>query len=102
MLHHVITTYIYLMPVKITELRNHGDEVAREEMRRLIDGSPSTPQMKQNFGEFMLLIGDLYKTDPYQLSCDYWPSLDTEQTLGQEQKRVNNFISIWNKFSILQ
>ena len=88
LLHHIITMYIHLMPVKITELRNQGDEVAREEMMRLLRGAPPKPLMKQNFGEFMLLIGDLYINDKYNLSCDYWPVMDARQTQAEEHKRV--------------
>ena len=44
------------MPVKIAELRNRGDEVAREEMMRMVRGAPPTPKLQQNFGELMKLV----------------------------------------------
>lgn len=44
------------MPVKITELRNRGDEVAREEMMRMVRGALPTPKLQQNFGELMKLV----------------------------------------------
>jgi nuclear pore complex protein Nup205 len=95
-LHHVIVNYIHLMPVKITELRNHGDEVAREEVMRHIKSGGSSLKMKQNFGEFMLLIGDLYTTDPngLGLALDYWPSTDSNS--AREHMRVSKLILMYS------
>lgn len=73
------------MPVKITELRNRGDEDARENMLRLLRGVPPTNKLNQNFGELMLLLGDIYSNDPLglNLSKDYWPN--NEQASNQHR-----------------
>ena len=44
------------MPVKITELRNHGDEVAREEFMRTVRGAPPSAKSRQDFGELMKMV----------------------------------------------
>lgn len=91
-LHRIFTTYIHMMPVKITELRNHGDEVAREEMLRTLRGAPSTSHLTQNFGEFMLLLGNLYSNDPHNLdlSLDYWPNTEQPNNQAYQHKTVTH------------
>ena len=92
-IHHVLTSYIYLMPVKITELRNLGDEVAREETLRMLRGgtTQTLPKLNQSFGEFMLLLGELYANDPLELnlSLEFWPSSDPV-TQSQQHRTVRN------------
>ena len=84
------------MPVKITELRNHGDEVAREETLLMLrggggggGGGPAPPKLNQSFGEFMLLLGEVYSNDPLDLhlSVEYWPSSEPVSQ-SQQHKTV--------------
>ena len=81
------------MPVKITELRNLGDEVAREETLRMLRGgtTQTLPKLNQSFGEFMLLLGELYANDPLELnlSLEFWPSSDPV-TQSQQHRTVRN------------
>ena len=44
------------MPNKVTELRNHGDEAAREELLRATRGPMPPQQFRQDFGELMKLV----------------------------------------------
>ena len=84
------------MPVKITELRNHGDEVAREETLLMLrgGGGPAPPKLNQSFGEFMLLLGEVYSNDPLDLhlSVEYWPSSEpVSQSQQHKTVRVQNY-----------
>ncbi len=56
------------MPNKITELRNHGDEAARDELLRAATRGPVPPQqLRQDFGEFMKLVSNSFSSSLYKL-----------------------------------
>ncbi|CAL1531629.1 unnamed protein product, partial [Lymnaea stagnalis] len=72
-LHGLISDFIYQMPLKIKEIRNHADEICRSILAHQAEGLEPSPQRK-DLHEFMLTIGDLYMKDPLnlQLALEYW------------------------------
>ena len=54
--HSLITNFIVLMPGKVTELRNLGDEVSRDIIVKMARGIAPLPSTRQDFGELMKLV----------------------------------------------
>ena len=55
----MLCSFIVLMPVRVTELRNRGEEVAREVLIRITRGVPLLPSHRQDFGDLMKLVSDI-------------------------------------------
>ncbi|XP_048578619.1 nuclear pore complex protein Nup205 isoform X2 [Nematostella vectensis] len=73
-LHSLITGFIVKMPLKVKELRNHGDEAARILLVHLQEGLEPPEDLPTHFEDLLLLIGDVYSKDPsgLELATDYW------------------------------
>ncbi|XP_064397234.1 nuclear pore complex protein Nup205-like isoform X2 [Halichondria panicea] len=95
-LHHQLTSFIIHYPLKIKEVRNQGDEIARVNSDLVL---PS----KRVCEELMKLIGDLYSHDPHdlQLSLEFWsPTTDhTHQTPGLHHRVPQRQISLYKFIS---
>ncbi|XP_039266585.2 nuclear pore complex protein Nup205-like [Styela clava] len=72
-IHGLVTDLIVNMPLKVKEMRNRGDEVARILMLHIMQ-QEDPPSLREDFKHFMELITALYGEDEndLQLSMDYW------------------------------
>ncbi|CAH1799487.1 unnamed protein product [Owenia fusiformis] len=73
-MHNLITEFIVHMPLKIKEMRNHGDETARIIMAHLQEGLEPPGNLRRDFENFMSLIGEFYRNDPLnlELGLEFW------------------------------
>ncbi|KAG8189490.1 hypothetical protein JTE90_018142 [Oedothorax gibbosus] len=73
-IHNVITDFIVLMPIKVKELRNRGDEIARIIASNSQEGLEPPANLDMHFEHLMSLITDLYAKDPLslELAAEYW------------------------------
>ncbi|XP_065669875.1 nuclear pore complex protein Nup205 isoform X2 [Hydra vulgaris] len=72
--HSFVTSFIVKFPLKIKDIRNHGDENARIIQAHLYEGIEPPQGLRHDFKDFMLLVSALYSKDPLQLElcCEYW------------------------------
>ncbi|XP_054717049.1 nuclear pore complex protein Nup205-like [Uloborus diversus] len=73
-IHNIITDFIVLMPLKIKELRNRGDEAARIIASHSQEGLEPPSNLSLHFEHLMNLISDLYSKDPLnlELATEFW------------------------------
>lgn len=112
-LHSLVTGFIVKMPLKVKELRNHGDEASRIIQAHLQDGVEPPAGLPRHFEDFMKMIGGLYDKDPcgLELAADFWCPMDTgsftsfspydtgmspalRQRASQKQVSLNKFLRL--------
>ncbi|XP_063402892.1 nuclear pore complex protein Nup205-like [Mytilus trossulus] len=73
-IHGLITDFIFFMPLKVKELRNRSDEVARLSASQNLVEESDVVSASHGFEYLLLLIGDIYGKDPLgmNLSVEYW------------------------------
>ncbi|CAN7984284.1 unnamed protein product [Ixodes hexagonus] len=73
-MHGLVADFIVLMPLKVKELRNQGDETARIVSAYLNDGLAPPATLARHFEHLLELIAEVYAKDPLQLrlSQEYW------------------------------
>lgn len=73
-LHHLMTDFIVLMPLKMKELRNKAEDAAKTISVYAQEGLDPPTSLSQNFEQFMLCLATLYSSDPLNinLEMDYW------------------------------
>lgn len=78
-IHGLIANFIALMPLKVKELRNQGDETARIVSAYVQDGLMPPSNLPHHFEHLLELIAELYAKDPLglNLSKEYWCPTDT-------------------------
>ncbi|ELK13828.1 Nuclear pore complex protein Nup205 [Pteropus alecto] len=86
-IHNLITDFLALMPMKVKQLRNRADEDARMIHMSMQMGNEPPISLRRDLEHLMLLIGELYKKNPFnlELALEYWcPSepLQTTTLLG--------------------
>uniref|UniRef100_A0A8C4M664 Nucleoporin 205 n=1 Tax=Equus asinus asinus TaxID=83772 RepID=A0A8C4M664_EQUAS len=86
-IHNLITDFLALMPMKVKQLRNRADEDARMIHMSMQMGNEPPISLRRDLEHLMLLIGELYKKNPFnlELALEYWcPSepLQTSTILG--------------------
>uniref|UniRef100_A0A4W2IND7 Nucleoporin 205 n=1 Tax=Bos indicus x Bos taurus TaxID=30522 RepID=A0A4W2IND7_BOBOX len=86
-IHNLITDFLALMPMKVKQLRNRADEDARMIHMSMQMGNDPPISLRRDLEHLMLLIGELYKKNPFnlELALEYWcPSepLQTSTILG--------------------
>ncbi|KAB0403120.1 hypothetical protein E2I00_003164 [Balaenoptera physalus] len=86
-IHNLITDFLALMPMKVKQLRNRADEDARMIHMSMQMGNEPPISLRRDLEQLMLLIGELYKKNPFnlELALEYWcPSepLQTSTILG--------------------
>uniref|UniRef100_T1JB70 Partial AB-hydrolase lipase domain-containing protein n=1 Tax=Strigamia maritima TaxID=126957 RepID=T1JB70_STRMM len=97
--HSLITDFIIHMPLKVKELRNHGDEMARIILAHEQEGLDPPENLQRHFEELMQSISALYAKDPLKLELisEYWcpvemsPGFSTTYPFRLPQKQVNLF-----------
>ncbi|GFS37681.1 nuclear pore complex protein Nup205 [Nephila pilipes] len=73
-IHNVITDFIVLMPIKVKELRNRGDEAARIIASHSQEGLEPPTNLPLHFEHLLNLITSVYCKDPLnlKLAAEYW------------------------------
>ncbi|PRD32161.1 UNVERIFIED_CONTAM: nuclear pore complex protein [Trichonephila clavipes] len=73
-IHNVITDFIVLMPIKVKELRNRGDEAARIIASHSQEGLEPPTNLPLHFEHLLNLISSVYSKDPLnlKLAAEYW------------------------------
>ncbi|CAG0902070.1 unnamed protein product, partial [Darwinula stevensoni] len=86
-LHGLLAEFLCSMPLKVKELRNRADEIARIEAARAHDCTPSPLNHPRHFQELMVLVVKLYSKDPLKLELqeEYWGPMQPEGTCDRHQ-----------------
>ncbi|KAF8773925.1 Nuclear pore complex protein Nup205 like protein [Argiope bruennichi] len=73
-IHNVITDFIVLMPIKVKELRNRGDEAARIIASHSQEGLEPPTNLPLHFEHLLNLISSIYCKDPLnlKLASEFW------------------------------
>ncbi|XP_064417895.1 nuclear pore complex protein Nup205 isoform X2 [Latimeria chalumnae] len=73
-IHHLVTDFLALMPMKVKQLRNRADEDARMIHMSMQMGNEPPSTLRRDLEHLMLLIGELYRKDPFnlELALEYW------------------------------
>ncbi|EEC11881.1 nuclear pore complex protein Nup205, putative [Ixodes scapularis] len=73
-MHGLLVDFIVLMPLRVKELRNQGDETARIVSAYLNDGLAPPSTLTRHFEHLLELIAEVYAKDPLELrlSEQYW------------------------------
>ncbi|KAK7151895.1 hypothetical protein R3I94_008282 [Phoxinus phoxinus] len=73
-LHSLITDFLALMPMKVKQLRNRADEDARLIHMALQMGSEPPSSLRKDLDHLMILIGEFYSKDPFELelALEFW------------------------------
>ncbi|XP_048024823.1 nuclear pore complex protein Nup205 isoform X1 [Megalobrama amblycephala] len=82
-LHSLITDFLALMPLKVKQLRNRADEDARLIHMALQMGSEPPSSLRKDLDHLMILIGEFYSKDPFELelALEFWcPSESLQHT----------------------
>ncbi|XP_078583600.1 nuclear pore complex protein Nup205-like isoform X3 [Branchiostoma floridae x Branchiostoma japonicum] len=102
-LHTLVTDFLVLMPLKVKELRSHGDEEARILALAAAEGVEPPTDIRRGFEHLMTLIADLYGKDPQklQLALEFWcppePSLSPSGSFlaGQHYRPPHRQVSLY-------
>ncbi|XP_021565637.1 nuclear pore complex protein Nup205 isoform X2 [Carlito syrichta] len=81
-IHNLITDFLALMPMKVKQLRNRADEDARMIHMSMQMGNEPPISLRRDLEHLMLLIGELYKKNPFhlELALEYWCPSEPLQT----------------------
>uniref|UniRef100_A0A8C0LRS0 Nucleoporin 205 n=1 Tax=Canis lupus dingo TaxID=286419 RepID=A0A8C0LRS0_CANLU len=81
-IHNLITDFLALMPMKVKQLRNRADEDARIIHMSMQMGNEPPISLRRDLEHLMLLIGELYKKNPFnlELALEYWCPSEPLQT----------------------
>ncbi|XP_012877002.1 PREDICTED: nuclear pore complex protein Nup205 [Dipodomys ordii] len=80
--HNLITDFLALMPMKVKQLKNRADEDARIIHMSVQMGNDPPISLRRDLEHLMLLIGELYKKNPFhlELALEYWCPSEPLQT----------------------
>ncbi|XP_006633765.1 nuclear pore complex protein Nup205 [Lepisosteus oculatus] len=78
-MHSLLTDFLSLMPMKVKQLRNRADEDARLVHMSLQMGSELPAALRRDLEHLMILIGEFYGKDPFnlELALEYWCPLES-------------------------
>ncbi|KFO18374.1 Nuclear pore complex protein Nup205 [Fukomys damarensis] len=81
-MHNLITDFLALMPMKVKQLRNRADEDARIIHMSVQMGNEPPISLRRDLEHLMLLMGELYKKNPFhlELALEYWCPSEPLQT----------------------
>uniref|UniRef100_A0A8C5QUY0 Nucleoporin 205 n=1 Tax=Leptobrachium leishanense TaxID=445787 RepID=A0A8C5QUY0_9ANUR len=81
-IHKLITDFLTLMPMKVKQLRNQAEEDTRLIHMSIQMGNEPPTSLRQDLEHLMLLIGAVYKEDPFhlELGLEYWCPTEPMQT----------------------
>ncbi|CAO2603172.1 Nuclear pore complex protein Nup205, partial [Lemmus lemmus] len=80
--HNLITDFLAFMPMKVKQLKNRADEDARMIHMSIQMGNEPPISLRRDLEHLMLLIGELYKKNPFhlELALEYWCPSEPLQT----------------------
>lgn len=79
-IHCIFVDFITLMPIKVKELRDKGDEIGRIMSAYIAEGIQPPANLPRSFEKFLLLLSEFYTHDRYSLSLDFWKSNDEKHS----------------------
>ncbi|XP_053575664.1 nuclear pore complex protein Nup205 [Bombina bombina] len=73
-IHKLTTDFLTLMPMKVKQLRNRAEEDSRLIHMSIQMGNEPPTLLRRDLEHLMLLIGELYRDDPFhlELGLEYW------------------------------
>ncbi|XP_042900797.1 nuclear pore complex protein Nup205 isoform X2 [Parasteatoda tepidariorum] len=95
--HSIVTDFIVLMPLKVKELRNRGDETARIIESHFREGLEPPSNLPLHFEHLLNLISDLYLKDPLnlELAADFWCPSDSLSELSYYNRPSHRQIALF-------
>ncbi|CAG2105749.1 unnamed protein product, partial [Medioppia subpectinata] len=91
-IHDLITDFIVLMPIKIKELKDKGDEIGRIIKAYSAEGIQPPAALPRHFEKLLYFLAQLYSKDDYQLSYEFWPTLNEGKQSTHRQHSLHKFI----------
>lgn len=91
-MHALLADFVALMPLKLKELRNQGDEAARIISTYAQNGQPPPVQLPRHFEQLLELVAELYSQDPLELKLaeDFW----VEAPEGGHRRQLAKFVRL--------
>ncbi|XP_075548695.1 nuclear pore complex protein Nup205 [Dermacentor variabilis] len=91
-MHTLLADFVALMPLKLKELRNQGDEAARIISTYAQNGQPPPVQLPRHFEQLLELVAELYSQDPLELRLaeDFW----VEAPEGGHRRQLAKFVRL--------
>ncbi|XP_040294299.1 nuclear pore complex protein Nup205 isoform X3 [Bufo bufo] len=73
-IHTLVTDFLTRMPMKVKQLRNRAEEDARLIHMSLQMGNEPPTSLRRDLEHLLLLLGELYKKDPFhlELALEFW------------------------------
>ncbi|KAL1426441.1 hypothetical protein MTO96_003441 [Rhipicephalus appendiculatus] len=90
--HALLADFVALMPLKLKELRNQGDEAARIINTYAQNGQPPPVQLPRHFEQLLEMVAELYAQDPLELKLaeDFW----IENPEGGHRRQLAKFVRL--------
>lgn len=98
-IHSLITDFIVLMPMKLKELKDKGDEIGRIINAYTAEGIQPPTTLPRHFEKLLYFMAQFYSCDRFQLSNDFWPTAIEGKNVTHKQQSLHKFIrSIQDSF----
>lgn len=91
-IHNLITDFIVLMPIKVKELKDKGDEIGRIISAYTAEGIQPPATLPRHFEKFLILMSQIYSRDPFKLSSQFWPTISEDKQMAHIQQSLHKFI----------
>jgi len=91
-IHDLITDFIVLMPIKIKELKDKGDEIGRIISAYSAEGIQPPATLQRHFEKLLYFLAQLYSKDDYSLTHEFWPTLNEGKQSTHRQQSLHKFI----------
>ena len=91
--HVILSDFIGLMPLKVKELRDKGDEMGRIIGAYLAEGLQPPDNLCRHFESLINLISEVYKHDNFSLADDIWKSTSEDKQVVLKFVNFHKFIS---------
>jgi len=92
-IHVMLSDFVGLMPLKVKELRDKGDEMGRVIGAYLTEGLQPPDNLCRHFESLLNLIAEVYKHDNYGLADDIWKSTSEDKQVALKFVNFHKFIS---------
>lgn len=91
--HVILSDFVGLMPLKVKELRDKGDEMGRIIGAYLAEGLQPPENLCRHFESLLNLIAEVYKHDHYGLADDIWKSTAEDKQVVLKFVNFHKFMS---------
>lgn len=91
-IHILIIDFIVLMPIKMKELKDKGDEIGRIITAYTTEGIQPPATLPRHFEKLLYLLSQLYSKDDFKLTQDFWPALNEGKQSTHRQQSLHKFI----------